>query len=142
MNVTNQSKTVQKKVLVTGASGLLGIAAIEKFLSAGWEVVGVSRRKPELPSGRDVGFLSVDLRDEARALVANAGVRGRPNRAVGAECASGRTWRGKSVVTVLRGRYLSGAVRSCGVRTACQASLWLPNSASTNTPLASGAADF
>jgi len=31
-------------VLITGASGLLGVAAIEKFLSAGWEVVGVSRR--------------------------------------------------------------------------------------------------
>src|SRR6266403_5923926 len=37
---------------------------------------------------------------------------------------SGRTWRGKSVVTVLRGRYLSGAARSCDVRTACQANLW------------------
>src|ERR1700738_2923310 len=59
--------SVRNKVLVTGASGLLGVAAIEKFLSAGWEVVGVSRRKPELPSGRDVDFLSVDLRDEERA---------------------------------------------------------------------------
>ena len=38
------------KVLVTGASGLLGVAAIEKFLSAGWDVVGVSRRKPKLPT--------------------------------------------------------------------------------------------
>jgi hypothetical protein len=28
--------------------GLLGVVAIEKFLAAGWEVVGVSRRKPEL----------------------------------------------------------------------------------------------
>jgi NAD(P)-dependent dehydrogenase (short-subunit alcohol dehydrogenase family) len=44
MSTTNQSK---KKVLVTGASGLLGVAAIEKFLSADREVVGVSRRKPE-----------------------------------------------------------------------------------------------
>jgi nucleoside-diphosphate-sugar epimerase len=59
---TGQKKIVPNKVLVTGASGLLGVAAIEKFLSAGWEVVGVSRRKPELPSGRDVKFLSVDLR--------------------------------------------------------------------------------
>src|SRR5260221_7327298 len=64
MSTTNQSKIVRNKVLVTGASGLLGVAAIEKFLSAGWEVVGVSRRKPELRSGRDVDFLSVDLRDE------------------------------------------------------------------------------
>src|SRR6201989_2041833 len=70
MSTTNQSKIVPKKVLVTGASGLLGVAAIEKFLSAGWEVVGVSRRKPELPSGRDVEFLSVDLRDKQAARVA------------------------------------------------------------------------
>jgi nucleoside-diphosphate-sugar epimerase len=58
------------KVLVTGASGLLGVAAIEKFLSAGWNVVGVSRRKPELPSGRDVRFLPVDLRDKEAARAA------------------------------------------------------------------------
>jgi len=53
-----------------GCSGLLGVAAIEKFLSAGWEVVGVSRRKPELPSGRDIEFLSVDLRDKQSARLA------------------------------------------------------------------------
>src|ERR1700751_1851361 len=64
MNTTPQKKIVVKpnKVLVTGA-GLLGVAAIEKFLSAGWDVVGVSLRKPKLPSGRDIEFLSVDLRD-------------------------------------------------------------------------------
>ena len=69
MSASN-GKTVRNKVLVTGASGLLGVAAIEKFLAAGWEVVGVSRRKPELPSGRDVQFLSVDLRDEKKARAA------------------------------------------------------------------------
>jgi nucleoside-diphosphate-sugar epimerase len=70
MNATAQKKIVANKVLVTGASGLLGVVAIEKFLSAGWEVVGVSRRKPELPSGRDVRFLPVDLRDEDAARAA------------------------------------------------------------------------
>jgi nucleoside-diphosphate-sugar epimerase len=60
----------RNKVLITGASGLLGVAAIEKFLAAGWEVVAVSRRKPELPSGRDVKFLSVDLRDQEAARAA------------------------------------------------------------------------
>jgi len=64
------SATKTNKVLVTGASGLLGVAAIEKFLSAGWQVVGVSRRKPELPSGRDIEFLSVDLRDKQAARLA------------------------------------------------------------------------
>jgi nucleoside-diphosphate-sugar epimerase len=63
MNMTDQ----KKKVLITGASGLLGVAAVEKFLSAGWEVIGVSRRKPELPSGREIAFLSVDLRDKQAA---------------------------------------------------------------------------
>src|SRR6202790_5908596 len=70
MSVKTKGKIVRNKGLVTGASGLLGVAAIEKFLSAGWEVVGVSRRKPELPSGRDVQFLSVDLRDEKKARAA------------------------------------------------------------------------
>ncbi|HXJ37640.1 MAG TPA: SDR family oxidoreductase [Bryobacteraceae bacterium] len=65
------NKTAQKnKVLVVGASGLLGVAAVERFLSGGWEVVGVSSRKPELLSGRDVEFLSVDLRDKKMARAA------------------------------------------------------------------------
>src|ERR1700745_3327647 len=70
MSTTNQSKDGPKKVLITGASGLLGVAAIERFLDAGWDVVGVSRRKPELPSGRDIDFLSVDLRDQEKARAA------------------------------------------------------------------------
>src|SRR5260370_6194170 len=71
MKTSDQKKKVGKpnKVLVTGA-GLLGLAAIEKFLSAGGDVVGVSRRKPKLPSGRDIEFLSVDLRDEKAARAA------------------------------------------------------------------------
>jgi nucleoside-diphosphate-sugar epimerase len=70
MSATNQRKDVPKKVLITGASGLLGVAAIERFLDAGWDVVGVSRRKPELPSGRNIDFLSVDLRDKEKTRVA------------------------------------------------------------------------
>jgi nucleoside-diphosphate-sugar epimerase len=61
---------MSNKVLVVGASGLLGVAAIDRFLSAGWDVIGVSRRKPELPSGRRVEFLAVDLRDEAASRAA------------------------------------------------------------------------
>ena len=58
---------MKNKVLVAGASGLIGVAAIESFLSADWDVVGVSRRKPDLPSGREFRFISVDLRDEKAA---------------------------------------------------------------------------
>src|ERR1700745_1668044 len=70
MSTTNQSKDGQKRVLIIGASGLLGVAAIERFLDAGWDVVGVSRRKPELPSGRNIDFLSVDLRDQEKTRAA------------------------------------------------------------------------
>lgn len=55
---------MQNKALIAGASGLIGVAASEAFLSAGWDVIGISRRKPNLPSGRDFDFISVDLRDE------------------------------------------------------------------------------
>lgn len=52
-------------VLVTGASGLVGGAAIDRFLAAGWEVIAVSRREPEVRSDRPFRHLAVDLRDEA-----------------------------------------------------------------------------
>jgi len=58
---------MKNKVVVVGASGLIGLAAIEAFLAAGWDVIGISRRKPELPSGRDFRFIPVDLRDEKTA---------------------------------------------------------------------------
>ncbi len=58
---------MKTKVLVAGASGLIGAAAIESFLDAGWDVLGVSRRKPELLRGRDFEFVSLDLRDENAA---------------------------------------------------------------------------
>jgi nucleoside-diphosphate-sugar epimerase len=65
------NKNTQKnKVLVVGASGLLGVAAVERFISAGWDVVGVSPSKPVLPSGRNVEFLPVDLRDKETARAA------------------------------------------------------------------------
>lgn len=70
MNATSQTDTAAMKILVAGASGLLGVAAIEQFLAARWKVVGVSRRKPELSSDREIDFLSVDLRDEKKARAA------------------------------------------------------------------------
>jgi nucleoside-diphosphate-sugar epimerase len=70
--ITEMEKVMgtRNKVLVVGASGLIGVAAIESFLSAGWDVIGISRRKPALPSGRDFTFIPVDLRDESAARVA------------------------------------------------------------------------
>jgi nucleoside-diphosphate-sugar epimerase len=65
---------MKNKVLIAGASGLIGVAAIEAFLSAGWEVVGTSRRKPELPSGRDFAFVAADLRDAGAARKALSGL--------------------------------------------------------------------
>jgi hypothetical protein len=54
---------------------------------------------------------------------------------------NGRIWRDKFVVTALPDRYLNDAA-SFRVRTAYRASPWLPNSATMNTRLASGVADF
>lgn len=53
---------MKRKVLVAGASGLVGLAAVKHFASLpGWEVAGVSRRKPTGIDG--VEFVSVDLLD-------------------------------------------------------------------------------
>jgi nucleoside-diphosphate-sugar epimerase len=76
--------TTRNKVLVAGASGLIGVAAIESFLSAGWEVVGISRRKPELLSGRDFEFVPVDLRDQKAAHEALSALTGITNVAYAA----------------------------------------------------------
>jgi hypothetical protein len=51
----------EEKGLVAGASGLIGVAAAEAFLSAARDVVAISRRRPRLPSGRDFEFIPVDL---------------------------------------------------------------------------------
>jgi nucleoside-diphosphate-sugar epimerase len=61
---------MKNKVLVVGASGLIGVAAIESFLAAGWDVIGISRRKPQLPGARAFQFIPVDLRDEKAARAA------------------------------------------------------------------------
>ena len=61
-------------VLVAGASGLVGSAAIEHFSTLpGWRVIALSRRKPALPPGVD--YLQADLCDpqSCRAAASNAG---------------------------------------------------------------------
>ena len=52
----------QRKVLVAGASGVVGYAAVKHFASLpGWHVVGVARRPPTDVPGADTR--SVDLGD-------------------------------------------------------------------------------
>lgn len=63
------------RLLVAGASGLVGAAAVEHFARLGWEVVALSRRAPVLP--QDIAFehVSVDLTDPVAcaSAVARAG---------------------------------------------------------------------
>jgi nucleoside-diphosphate-sugar epimerase len=52
------------KVLVAGASGVVGLAALRRFAAEpGWDVVGVARRPPDVPG---VTMLALDLADRAR----------------------------------------------------------------------------
>ena len=54
--------TTRKKLLVAGASGLVGSAAIRHFATLpDWEVVGVSRRSP--PDLQQARIVSLDLMD-------------------------------------------------------------------------------
>jgi nucleoside-diphosphate-sugar epimerase len=61
-------------VLIAGASGLVGTAAAHAFLDDGWEVIAVSRRDPELLSGRSYRHLPIDLRDPDDCKKAVAGL--------------------------------------------------------------------
>lgn len=64
-----------RTVLIAGASGVVGQAAVRAFAAAGDEVVALSRRAPDGVGGR-VRHLGIDLMDPAacRAAVAGLGV--------------------------------------------------------------------
>lgn len=51
------------KVVIAGASGLVGTAAVESFLTRGFDVCAVSRRRPEIDGGAPFDHVPVDLRD-------------------------------------------------------------------------------
>ena len=54
----------ERTVLVAGATGLVGLAAVEHFAALpGWQVLAVSRRRPELPAG--ARHVPLDLTDAA-----------------------------------------------------------------------------
>ena len=61
-------------VLVAGASGVVGTAAVERFLADGWDVVAVSRRRPEVDGERPFDHRVIDLSDTdgCRTLLADA----------------------------------------------------------------------
>ncbi len=57
------------RVLVAGVSGVVGFAAAHRFAADGWDVVGLSRRRPQrLPP--TVEHVAVDLADPASAEAA------------------------------------------------------------------------
>ena len=63
-------------VLIVGASGVIGAAAIEHFASLpGWKVIGLSRRHPDVAEGTVFEHLAVDLNDAeaCRAVAARFG---------------------------------------------------------------------
>lgn len=62
-------------VLIAGASGLVGAATVDAFLDAGWNVLAVSRRKPEVFSNLPFTHLPVDLQDQAACAKAFGGIR-------------------------------------------------------------------
>ena len=57
-------------VLVAGASGLVGAAAVDAFSRAGYEVIAVSRRTPEVDEGTRFTHLPLDLQDAAACAAA------------------------------------------------------------------------
>ena len=71
-----------------------------------------------------------------------AGMRGRPIAPLVLSEQERSYLERQVVVTELPDPCLSGAASFCGARMACRARMWQLNSASTNTPLASGVADF
>ncbi len=52
-------------VVIAGASGVVGSAAIAEFLASGWKVTAVSRRTPELAGSDAFEHISLDLLDRA-----------------------------------------------------------------------------
>ena len=56
---------MSSKVLIAGASGLVGTAAAHSFLNAGWQVTAACRRKPDLIEHPNCQWLALDLHDAA-----------------------------------------------------------------------------
>lgn len=59
-------------VLIAGASGLVGLAAVEQFLAEGYDVVAVSRTAPDVQGGGTWRHVALDLRDAGACRAAAA----------------------------------------------------------------------
>lgn len=70
------------RVLVAGASGLIGTATIGAFAAEGWDVVAFSRRPPEVDGPLRFEHVSVDLTDAAATRDAVAALAPRPTHLV------------------------------------------------------------
>ena len=60
-----------RTVLIAGASGVIGAAAIENFARLGWRVIGASRRPADVGPGVVYEHLALDLRDGAACRAAS-----------------------------------------------------------------------
>ena len=58
-------------VLIAGASGVIGAAAIEHFAGLGWRVIGASRRPADVEPGVTYQHLALDLQDAAACRAAS-----------------------------------------------------------------------
>ncbi|WP_134321734.1 NAD-dependent epimerase/dehydratase family protein [Cumulibacter soli] len=54
---------MRRKIAVVGASGLIGTAAIERLLTAGHQILAISRRSPEIDADGDITHVPLDLMD-------------------------------------------------------------------------------
>jgi len=52
-----------ERVVIAGASGVIGAAAVETFAARGFDVVALSRRKPALPASVQYSHVPLDLAD-------------------------------------------------------------------------------
>jgi nucleoside-diphosphate-sugar epimerase len=59
-------------ILIAGASGVIGAAAVEHFAALGWRVTGLSRRRPAVPETTLFQHLPVDLDDRSACAAAVA----------------------------------------------------------------------
>jgi len=55
-----------KKVLIAGASGLVGYAAARAFIKEGWKVIALSRRIP--PGLEEAICLPINLRNPGSSM--------------------------------------------------------------------------